>query len=49
MTQPRNLGKPITLIRGISAALRQALMGKEIRNTFADPAAVNQLPQSGTS
>lgn len=36
------------LIRGISATLRQASLGKEIKFTFAEAAAINQLPQSET-
>lgn len=47
MIHPDNLGKLSSLIRGIPATLRQAFLGKEIKSTFADTAAVNQLPQSG--
>lgn len=48
IAQSKTPGEPSMLIRGIPAALRQASLGKEIRSTFADAAAVNQLPQSGT-
>ena len=41
------LVEPSVLVRGISASLRQASPGKEIKFTVADAAAINQLPQSG--
>lgn len=36
------------LTRGIPATLRRASLGNGIKFTFADAAAINQLPQSGT-
>lgn len=48
MAQSQTPVKLSILIRGIPATLRQALLGKEIEFTFADAAAINQPPQSGT-
>lgn len=45
--QPKAPGKPSMLIRGISATLRQALLGGEIKSTTTETATANQLPQSG--
>ncbi len=46
-SQPKTLGEPSMLTRGIPATLRQALLGSEITSTTTKIATANQLPQSG--